>query len=184
MTDASVRRASAKRSARIQLAGRLGLPVVTIVDTRGADPLPVFGGCRHRGGHRADVRRDARLPAPTLAVVTGEGGSGGALAFTVADHVLAFSSAVFSVIAPEAAAAILYRDASRAPELAERLGITADDLVRFGPGRPGDSRTGRRGTCPSTRGDAGVGLRGGFRDRGLGGARPASAAASASAAVA
>ena len=116
----------------LQLAGRLGIPVVTIVDTRGADPLPSSEGA----GIAAAIARtfEAMLdcPAPTLSVVTGEGGSGGGLALTVADRVLAWESAVFSVIAPEAAAAILYRDPSRGPELAERLGITAPDLVRLG----------------------------------------------------
>ncbi len=116
----------------VQIAGRLGLPLVTVVDTRGADPAPSSEGA----GIAAAIARtfEAMLdcPAPTLSVLTGEGGSGGALALAVADRVLAWESAVFSVIAPEAAAAILYRDPSRGPELAERLGITAADLVRLG----------------------------------------------------
>jgi len=113
------------------MAGRLRLPVVTLIDTRGADPLPAS----EAGGIAAAIARtfEAMLscPSPTVSVVTGEGGSGGALAMGVADRVLALENAVFSVIAPEGAAAILYRDAARAPELAERLRITASDLAAF-----------------------------------------------------
>jgi acetyl-CoA carboxylase alpha subunit len=72
------------------------------------------------------------LPTPIVAAVIGEGGSGGALALAVADRVVMQESAIYSVIAPEGAAAILYRDASRAPELATKLKITALDLHRFG----------------------------------------------------
>jgi acetyl-CoA carboxylase carboxyl transferase subunit beta len=131
--DGRIRPEGFRKAVRaLDVAGRLGLPVVTVVDTRGADPSPSSEGA----GVAAAIARtfDAMLacPAPTLAVVSGEGGSGGALAFTVADRVLAWESAVFSVIAPEAAAAILYRDPARGPELAERLGITTDHLVRLG----------------------------------------------------
>jgi acetyl-CoA carboxylase carboxyl transferase subunit beta len=113
------------------MAGRLGLPVVTVIDTRGADPLPSSEG---HGVAAAIARTFLALlacPSPTLAVVTGEGGSGGALAMAVCDRVVVWENAVFSVIAPEGAASILHRDASRAPELAEQLRITADDLVRL-----------------------------------------------------
>ena len=131
--DGRVRPEGFRKAIRaFEIAGRLGLPVVTIVDTRGADPLP----SSEAAGVAAAIAGtfDAMLgcPAPTLAVLSGEGGSGGALAFAVADRVLALHGAVFSVIAPEAAAAILYRDASRGAELAERLAITTDDLVRLG----------------------------------------------------
>jgi acetyl-CoA carboxylase carboxyl transferase beta subunit len=131
--DGRVRPEGFRKAVRaLRIAGRLGIPVVTVVDTRGADPLPSSEGA----GIAAAIARtfEAMLdcPAPTLSVVTGEGGSGGGLALAVADRVLAWESAVFSVIAPEAAAAILYRDPSRGPELAERLGITAADLVRLG----------------------------------------------------
>jgi acetyl-CoA carboxylase carboxyl transferase subunit beta len=116
----------------LDVAGRLGLPVVTLIDTRGADPLPSSEG---HGIAAAIARTFETLlgcPSPTLAVVIGEGGSGGALAMGVCDRVLAWENAVFSVIAPEGAASILYRDATRGPELAERLGITASDLVELG----------------------------------------------------
>jgi acetyl-CoA carboxylase alpha subunit len=72
------------------------------------------------------------LPVPSVAVIIGEGGSGGALALGVADRILMLDHAVYSVIAPEGAAAILFRDASRAPELAESLKITAADCLRLG----------------------------------------------------
>jgi acetyl-CoA carboxylase carboxyl transferase subunit beta len=115
----------------IELGSRLDLPVVTLIDTRGADPLP---SSEATGIAVAIARTFAAMlecASPTLAVLTGEGGSGGALAMAVADRVVALEPAVFSVIAPEAAATILYRDAVRGAELAERLGITVDDLVRL-----------------------------------------------------
>jgi acetyl-CoA carboxylase carboxyl transferase subunit beta len=116
----------------IELAGRIDLPVLTIIDTRGADPLPSSEG----GGIASAIAHTflamLECPTPTLAALTGEGGSGGALALTVADRVVAWENAVFSVIAPEGAAAILYRDAEKASELADQLGITVPDLVRLG----------------------------------------------------
>jgi acetyl-CoA carboxylase carboxyl transferase subunit beta len=72
------------------------------------------------------------LPTRTIAAIIGEGGSGGALAIAVADRVLMQRHAIYSVIAPEGAAAILYRDSSRAPELAAKLKITADDCLSAG----------------------------------------------------
>jgi acetyl-CoA carboxylase carboxyl transferase subunit beta len=115
----------------VRLAGRLGLPVVTLIDTRGADPLPVSEGHGIAAAIASTFVELLGCPSPTLSVITGEGGSGGALAMAVCDRIIAWENAVFSVIAPEAAASILYRDASRGPELAERLGITAADLVRL-----------------------------------------------------
>jgi acetyl-CoA carboxylase carboxyl transferase subunit beta len=116
----------------IAAAGRTGLPVVTLIDTRGADPLPSSegGGVAVAIANTIVALLDCR--SPTLCVVTGEGGSGGALALAVCDRVLAWENAVFSVIAPEGAASILRRDASRGPELAEQLRITAADLVELG----------------------------------------------------
>ena len=73
-----------------------------------------------------------RVDAPTISVIVGEGGSGGALAFAVADRLLMQERAIYSVIAPEGAAAILYRDASRAPELADQLKITAQEVRKLG----------------------------------------------------
>lgn len=116
----------------IDLAGRLDLPVVTLIDTRGADPLPASEGGGVAGAIARTFTATLDCPTPTVAVLTGEGGSGGALAMAPCDRVLAWENAIFSVIAPEGAASILYRDGSRAPELAERLGITAPELVRLG----------------------------------------------------
>jgi acetyl-CoA carboxylase carboxyl transferase subunit beta len=116
----------------IALAGRIGLPLLTLIDTPGADPGPEA----EADGVAAEIARtfaamDA-LPTSSVAVCVGEGGSGGALALAAADRLLIQRHAVFSVIAPEGAAAILERDATRAPEVAERLKLTAPDLLDLG----------------------------------------------------
>lgn len=114
------------------LAERWKLPLVTLVDTPGAYP----GIESEESGLAWEIARTlermSTLETPTIAVVVGEGGSGGALALALADRVLMQSGAFFSVISPEGAATILYRDAGRAPELAETLRITAPELARFG----------------------------------------------------
>ncbi|HEY8448068.1 MAG TPA: acetyl-CoA carboxylase, carboxyltransferase subunit beta [Thermomicrobiales bacterium] len=116
----------------MRLGARLGLPVVTLIDTPGAYP----GIEAEERGLAREIARSmalmSDLPTPTISIVIGEGGSGGALALAVADRLLMQEGAVFSVIAPEGAAAILYRDASRAPELAAKLRITAVDLKEMG----------------------------------------------------
>jgi acyl-CoA carboxylase subunit beta len=116
----------------IEIAGRLGLPIVTIVDTGGADPSEASEGA----GIAWEIARlfEAMLeaPVPILSIVTGEGGSGGALAFAIADVVLAYEDSIFSVIAPELAATILWRDSSRASEAADLLRLTAHDLLSLG----------------------------------------------------
>jgi acetyl-CoA carboxylase carboxyl transferase alpha subunit len=116
----------------IETAGRLGLPVLTLVDTPGATPAPE---AERAGQAHAIARTFDRLlaaPVPTVCVVTGEGGSGGALALASTDRLLMQRGAVFSVIAPEGAAAILHRDPDRAPEVAELLQPTAERLVALG----------------------------------------------------
>lgn len=116
----------------MQLAAKFHLPVVTFIDTPGAYP---GYEAERRGIAQAlaqNLQAMALLPTPVVSVVIGEGGSGGALALAVADRVLMLQHAFYSVIAPEAAAAILYRDASRAPEVAEALKLTAADLLRLG----------------------------------------------------
>ena len=116
----------------MDLAARLRLPVITLVDTPGAY---LGEGAEERGIAMAlsdSLARMSVLPVPTIAAIIGEGGSGGALALGVADRVLMLERAVYSVIAPEGAAAILFRDASRAPEVAESLKITAADCFRLG----------------------------------------------------
>lgn len=116
----------------IELASRRGLPIVTLIDTPGAEP----GSESELGGIARAIAETflalVEAPVPTVAVCVGEGGSGGALAFGVADRVLIQRHAVFSVIGVEGAAAILHRDTSRAPEVAEHLQLTSHDLVDLG----------------------------------------------------
>ncbi|WP_433341934.1 acetyl-CoA carboxylase carboxyltransferase subunit alpha [Micromonospora sp. CA-111912] len=116
----------------MRLAARLGLPVVTLVDTPGADP----GVRAEEQGQAAAIAENiltlSSLPVPVVAVVTGEGGSGGALALAVADRVLMLQHAVYSVISPEGCAAILWPDSSAAPLAARALRLTAPDLCALG----------------------------------------------------
>lgn len=116
----------------LALAARLSLPVVTLIDTRGADP----GTASEAGGVAGEIARTfaamAELPAQSVAVCTGEGGSGGALAVAAADRLLLLEHSIFSVIAPEGAAAILDRDPGTAPERAEHLKLTAPELLELG----------------------------------------------------
>lgn len=115
----------------MHLAAKFHLPLVTLIDTAGAYP----GYEAERRGIAqalaANLQAMALLPIPIVSVVIGEGGSGGALALAVADRVLMQEHAFYSVISPEAAAVILYRDAGRAPEVAAALKLTAADLLRL-----------------------------------------------------
>jgi acetyl-CoA carboxylase carboxyl transferase subunit alpha len=116
----------------MQLAERFQKPVLTLIDTPGAYPGL---GAEERGQAEAiarNLREMAGLTTPIVAVVTGEGGSGGALALAVADRVLMMEHAIYSVISPEGCAAILWEDASRAKDAAEVLRITAPDLLKLG----------------------------------------------------
>jgi acetyl-CoA carboxylase carboxyl transferase subunit alpha len=116
----------------MQLAERFRKPILTLIDTPGAYPGL---GAEERGQAEAiarNLREMAGLPTPIVAVVTGEGGSGGALALAVADRVLMLEHAIYSVISPEGCAAILWEDASRARDAAEVLRITAPDLLKLG----------------------------------------------------
>ena len=114
------------------LAGRLGLPVLTLVDTPGADP----SASSEAAGIAREIARTfaamAALPVPSVGVCVGEGGSGGALALAAADRLLLLEHAVFSVISPEGAAAILDRTSETAPQRAEDLRLTSGDLLRLG----------------------------------------------------
>ncbi len=113
-------------------AEKFGIPVVTFIDTPGADPGI---GSEERGQGTAiaeSLLTMAGLEVPLVAVVIGEGGSGGALAIGVADRVLMLENAVYAVASPEGCAAILWKDAAKAPEAAETMRITAADLKRFG----------------------------------------------------
>ncbi|MGJ6961341.1 acetyl-CoA carboxylase carboxyltransferase subunit alpha [Streptosporangium sp. G11] len=116
----------------MRLADRLGLPVVTLVDTQGAAPGV---GAEDRGQSWAIsecLAGMSELSVPVVATVVGEGGSGGALALAVANRVLMLRHAVYSVISPESCSTILYGDPSHAPELAASLRITAPELLRLG----------------------------------------------------
>ncbi|MEV7967684.1 acetyl-CoA carboxylase carboxyltransferase subunit alpha [Sphaerisporangium sp. NPDC088356] len=122
-----------RKAARLmRLADKLGLPILTLIDTPGA-----YAGIEAEAGGQAhaiagNLRLMSRLRVPVIAVVTGEGGSGGALALGVADRVLALGNAVYSVISPEGCAAILWRDATAAPQAAAALRLGARELLRHG----------------------------------------------------
>ena len=116
----------------MKLAEKFSKPVFTFIDTPGAYPGL---GAEERGQAEAiarNLREMAGLRTPVIAVVTGEGGSGGALAIGVADRVLMLEYAIYSVISPEGCAAILWGDAAKAAEAAELLRLTAPDLQRLG----------------------------------------------------
>ena len=116
----------------MRLAEKFNKPVLTLIDTPGAYPGI---GAEERGQAEAIARNlaaMAELRVPIIAVVTGEGGSGGALAIAVADRVFMLEHAVYSVISPEGCAAILWNDAAKAPEAAGLMRITASDLLRLG----------------------------------------------------
>jgi acetyl-CoA carboxylase carboxyl transferase subunit beta len=116
----------------LSYADRTGLPVLTLIDTPGADPAPES----EAGGIAGEIARTllamARLRSTSVAVCVGEGGSGGAMALAHADAFLLLQGAPFSVIGPEAGAAILYRDSSRAPELTRAFRMRPTDLLEAG----------------------------------------------------
>ncbi|MCL1856353.1 MAG: acetyl-CoA carboxylase carboxyltransferase subunit alpha [Kiritimatiellaeota bacterium] len=113
----------------MKLAEKYQLPVVTLVDTPGAFP----GKEAEERGQAEAIARNltemARLKVPVVVIVTGEGGSGGALGIAVGDRVLMLENAVYSVISPEGCASILWRDGAKAPEAAKALKITSRDLA-------------------------------------------------------
>lgn len=116
----------------MKLAEKFAKPIVSFIDTSGAYPGL---GAEERGQAEAiarNLREMAGLRTPLIAVVTGEGGSGGALALAVGDRVLMLEHAVYSVISPEGCAAILWGDATKAGEAAELLRLTAPDLLGLG----------------------------------------------------
>jgi len=122
-----------RKAARLtELAGRFGLPVLSFIDTAGAYPGIE---AEERGQAEAIARStDAWLGLPTasVALVIGEGGSGGAIAIAAASRVMMMEHAIYSVISPEGAASILWRDTARAQDAATSMKITAQDLLRFG----------------------------------------------------
>ncbi len=116
----------------MQLADRFGLPVITLVDTPGAFPGVQ---AEERGQAEAIARSTEQcleLTVPLIAVIVGEGGSGGAVALAAANRVLMFEHAIYSVISPEGCASILWRTADKAAEAAEAMKITASDLQALG----------------------------------------------------
>jgi acetyl-CoA carboxylase carboxyl transferase beta subunit/acetyl-CoA carboxylase carboxyl transferase alpha subunit len=115
----------------MELAERLSIPLITLIDTPGAYPGVESEERGLAAELAASLARMSRLRTPIVSAIVGEGGSGGALALAVADRVLMLDGAIYSVIAPEGAAAILYRDAERAPELSSKLKLTARDLKRL-----------------------------------------------------
>jgi len=122
-----------RKAVRImELAERFGLPVISLVDTAGAFP----GIDAEERGQAEAIARSTEvslgLNVPNVAVIIGEGGSGGAIAIATANRVLMLEHAIYSVISPEGAASILWRDSTRAQDAATNMKITAQDLLRFG----------------------------------------------------
>ncbi len=122
-----------RKAARLmQLADRFGLPVISLIDTAGAFP----GVEAEERGQAEAIARSTdtclSLGVPNVALVIGEGGSGGALAIAACNTVLMLEHAIYTVASPEAAASILWRNSSRAQEAATSMKITAQDLIKFG----------------------------------------------------
>jgi acetyl-CoA carboxylase carboxyl transferase subunit alpha len=116
----------------MQIAEKFSRPIFTFVDVTGANPGL---GAEERGQAEAialNLREMARLQVPIITAITGEGGSGGALAIAVSDRVLIMENAVYSVISPEGCASIMWRDATKKELAAEALRITAPDLIELG----------------------------------------------------
>ncbi len=115
-----------------EMAGRFGLPILTLIDTAGAYPGI---GAEERGQSEAIgacLAAMARAPVPIIATIIGEGGSGGALALGVANRVLVLEYGTYSVISPEGCASILWKESAKADEAAVLLKMTAPDLLRLG----------------------------------------------------
>jgi acetyl-CoA carboxylase carboxyl transferase subunit alpha len=116
----------------MKIAEKFGRPIFTFIDLAGAN---AGLGAEERGQAEAiahNLREMSRLRVPTIATITGEGGSGGALAIAVTDRVFILENAAYSVISPEACASIMWRDASKRALAAEALRTTADDVYRLG----------------------------------------------------
>ncbi|WP_316356767.1 acetyl-CoA carboxylase carboxyltransferase subunit alpha [Devosia sp.] len=122
-----------RKAVRImEMADRFNIPLISFVDTAGAYPGI---GAEERGQAEAIARSTEKcleLGVPNIAIVIGEGGSGGAIAIAVANRVLMLENAIYSVISPEAGASILFRDAAKAQDMATAQKITAQDLLGFG----------------------------------------------------
>ncbi|MDO9557388.1 MAG: acetyl-CoA carboxylase carboxyltransferase subunit alpha [Coriobacteriia bacterium] len=116
----------------MKLAEKFGLPVVTFIDTQGAFPGLEAEQRGQAWAIAENLATLASLRTPVIAVGIGEGGSGGALAIGFGDRLIMLENAYYSVITPEACASIIFKDATRAPEAAPCLAMTADDLMRLG----------------------------------------------------
>jgi acetyl-CoA carboxylase carboxyl transferase subunit alpha len=142
----------------MQMAEQFGLPIFTFVDTPGAFPGI---GAEERGQAEAiarNLREMAALKVPIIVTVTGEGGSGGALAIAIGNRVLMMQYSVYSVISPEGCAAILWKDGSKGPQAAEALKLTAQDIQALGciiddviPEPPGGAHTDHKASLESVR---------------------------------
>lgn len=137
----------------MQMAAHYGRPIITLIDTPGAYPGI---GAEERGQAEAiarNLREMAAMPVPIIAVITGEGGSGGALALGVGNRVFMLEHSVYSVISPEGCAAILWKDQNEKARAAEALKLTAPDLHRLGiidaivPEPPGGAHTAPAEAC-------------------------------------
>jgi len=116
----------------MQMAQDFNLPIVVFIDTPGAYPGI---GAEERGQAQAiatNLREMISIATPIISIIIGEGGSGGALGVAIADKVCVLENAYYSVISPEGCAAILWKDSSKAPEAAEALKLTAQDLLKMG----------------------------------------------------
>src|SRR6202163_1980883 len=121
-----------KATRLMEMSDRFSIPVIALVDTAGAYPGI---GAEERGQAEAIARSTQAclgLGVPNIAVILGEGGSGGAIALATANRVLMLEHAIYSVISPEGAASILWRDTAKAQEAATNMKITADDMTRLG----------------------------------------------------
>jgi acetyl-CoA carboxylase carboxyl transferase subunit alpha len=116
----------------LRLAEKLGMPVVTLLDTAGAFPGPAAEERGQAEAIAASIKQMTSLGVPIVVVIVGEGGSGGALAIGVGDEVLALENAVYSVISPEGCASILWRAPEKAPEAAAAMRMTAADQLELG----------------------------------------------------
>ena len=116
----------------MEMAGKFGLPVVTLVDTAGAFP----GVEAEERGQAEAIARSIEaclgVPVPMVSAIVGEGGSGGAVALAAADRVLMLEHSIYSVISPEGASSILWRTPDKAPDAAEAMKVTAQDLLSLG----------------------------------------------------
>ena len=116
----------------VKLANKLNIPIISIVDTPGAYPGL---GAEERGQHSAIAHclyAFACASVPIITIVLSEGGSGGALALSIANHIIMFEHAIYSILSPEGFASILYKDASKSKEVAELMGLTSYDLKAKG----------------------------------------------------